>query len=432
MPKVGFQRCRASGRGRVESGCSRAATPVAPPLGRLGRAMVYGLCLWCAGVQAETVPGAAVEPPHAQAPLDCEAAVTFVLAEHPGIKAAQSGVLEARALADIMRWLARPELRVRTDASTRGDETRLGVRWPLAVPGVPGAKTAAAQSQVRWSSAEADALRAQVAAAVRLDYAAVRYARAQRGVLEQLAASARLHAQVVRQLTVAGTATALALESATLAAEEAREEAARARVHEELADRAVTRWTGQPAPAGSGPCASAPAFSVDAAVAARPDVRRAKAALAAADAEARATVRKRWLWPSFVQATLVHERGDDGVLLEAGVPLPLPNKQAIAAAARRQKLRFQLEAVERRARAEIEAAVAQVHAARARLTRWNAAAGTLARAQTVAVQAEQAGAAPDELWRLERHLTERQRHVNETRYELEKQEIKLRLRLGLP
>ena len=51
--------------------------------------------------------------------VGCEAAVEAVLKDHPLIEAAKASVREAEAKASVLRWVAEPELRMRTDAGTR-------------------------------------------------------------------------------------------------------------------------------------------------------------------------------------------------------------------------------------------------------------------------------------------------------------------------
>ena len=90
---------------------------------------LFAVCLdVSAGRAAEEAPAAALNTGRAKAPLDCDEAVTFALAGDPTILAAHSSVLEARAKMGIMRWLRRPELRLRQDANRDNDQTRVGVR----------------------------------------------------------------------------------------------------------------------------------------------------------------------------------------------------------------------------------------------------------------------------------------------------------------
>jgi hypothetical protein len=373
-------------------------------------------------------------PVVAAAPLDCDAVVAAVLAGHPALRAARSAVDEARAGASVLQWLSPPEVRARSDASTRTDQVRAGVRWALPAPGVATAKAAAAQARETLASAEADALAVRTAAAVRADFAALRYARARRRTLARLVDAATAHVSAAREQAAAGMVSALAEQSALLEVDDLQEQLAQARTGEEIARAVMQRWIDQPVALDGGTCATAVDAVPDDAVAQHPDVRAARDAATAAELEARAAGREHWAWPSFVQITWVRELSDrrDGVLLETGIPLPISTRETEAARARLQVRQFELQAAERRVRADIDAATAAEHEASDTLQRLEARADSIARAQALLDSGARAGADANELWRLQQQITEWEDRLNTAQHEVELRHIELRRALGRP
>jgi outer membrane protein TolC len=373
-------------------------------------------------------------PAVAEPPLDCDAVVAAVMAQDPALRAARAAVDEAQAGASMLQWLSSPEMRARSDASTRNDQVRAGVRWAPPAPGVATAKAAAAQARETRATAEADALAARTAAAVRADFAALWYAQARRQTLTRLVDAATAHVSAARTQAAAGVVSALAEQSAMLEVDDLREQLAQARAREEIARAAMQRWIDQPIALDGSMCAAAVDAVPDDAVAQHPDVRAARGAATAAEFEAKAATRDHWVWPSFLQVTWVRELDDrsDGVLLEAGIPLPISTRETEAARARLQVRQLDLQAAERRVRGDIDTATAAEHEASATLQRLEARADDITRAQALLDSGARAGADPNELWRLQRQIAEWQERVNAAHYQLELRRIELRRALGRP
>lgn len=366
--------------------------------------------------------------------VDCETAVNLVLADHPSVRAVESRVDEARASSAIVRWLERPEVRVRTDADTRAnDDVRLGVRLPLENPWAVAAREREAAERVLQRSAELDEVKAGLAAAVRTDYAGLRRARAARAIRDRLAERAREYLAAMEGLTKAGSATVLDRENAALVAAETEEEATRGREREDLARVAVARWNGG-APAGGGAtCAVVPDIVLEEAVANHASVRAAAARAAAAEAEASAVAAEQWLWPSFVEATWVREAQEsDGVLVEAGVRLPVPDRRVAGEKARARRFADERDATAAAVRVAIERAVAEERASRERVARLEGAGERLTSARSWAERGAAAGAAAEDLWDLERRIADWEQRLIEARYEAELRQIELRREMGLP
>ncbi|MBI4516369.1 MAG: TolC family protein [Deltaproteobacteria bacterium] len=385
---------------------------------KLRRRLVWSLLLAVLGARVDAA--------------DCDSVVAAAVAEDPAIRAAQAAVSEARAGASALRWLDPPEVRLRSDAATRNDQARLGVRWPLPGPGVASASAQAAQAREAMALAEVDALAARTAAAVRADCAELRHAREQRELSEHLMTAAARHSQAVQTRTSAGISTALAEEHALLDAAEAQEQALQARAREDAAVTAMRRWTAEPLALDRHVCIAPAEINAEDAAGRHPSVRLARAAVLAAESEDLAVQRRHWLWPSFVQVSWVRELSErhDGVLVETGVKLPLPDKETAASAARLDTRRFELQAAERRAEAEITAAAAAAGEAAAAVNRMEAGADSLARAQALVGSGTEAGADPQELWRLDRRLAERRQRLSTARYQAELKCIELRRMLG--
>lgn len=364
--------------------------------------------------------------------LDCETAVSYVLAHHPAVEAGRAGVLEARAATDLNRWLGDPELRVRTETLTRNRDTRVGLRLPVPGPGVPGAERRAAEAQLGASAAEADAVAAQIAAAVRADYALVRYAEARHAILAGLAEKAQERAALIGHMVEAGTATSLEQASASLEAREARDRAERAREARMMAEQAVRRWTGQPA--GTTDCAGLGAIDPEHAVESHPAVREARAEAEEAGANAFIARRERWPWPSFVEITWVREHGDgeNGVLFQAGIDLPVPSTSIEEALAREHRRRLESAAAEWTVRGDIQSAARDHAVARQVLERIEAESDEIRRIRALLAEGELEGASPDQLWSLHRRVAEWEERLNEARYETDLRAIELRLKSGRP
>ena len=128
----------------------------------------------------------------------------------------------------------------------------------------------------------------------------------------------------------------------------------------------------------------------------------------------------------------MREPGEEaGVIVRAGVLLPLPNNEAEAARARQQKRDYELDGVERRVQAEIEAATAKFHAAREVVQRLEAASDSIANVQSLVSRGREAGADANEIWRLDQRIADWQQRLNDARYEAEIAEIEVWLVSGL-
>jgi outer membrane protein TolC len=361
-------------------------------------------------------------------PLACEEAVLRVLAQYdtsPGGGTAPSSVA---------RWLAPPEVRVRSNLGTLNQQSRLGVRMPVPVPGVPSARAKADGARAAHAAAAVQATRARLAADVRTEYATARRARRQREVDERVARAARERASALARLTASGGATALDRETAALQAAAADDAVERARREEQSALEVIQARTGAPPELGNGTCATTPPTTADDTLPQNPEVRMAHEDVAAAEAEALLSQRRRWVWPSFVEMSWVHEeaRQQDGVLFQAGVEVPFPSGGASAPEVRRQELDLERRVTEERVRAEVERARARYEDARAALRHLEAEAPRLAGARDLAAQADRAGAAPEEIWNLEREIAAWERRTIEGEYDAAIAAIEWRLALGLP
>jgi outer membrane protein TolC len=239
---------------------------------------------------------------------------------------------------------------------------------------------------------------------------------------------------VVQRLLTAGTVTSLVVESALLAADDATEATEAARSRALQTEHALARWTdGHPADLAS-PCAPPPTGVLDDLVAQHPAVRAARAAATAAGDEAIVASRKQWFWPRFFEVTFVREFEDhtDGVLLQAGIPLPVPQPDASAAQAHQQRAQFERDAVEQRVRAAIEGALAQYQGAGTQLARLEAHDAAVAKTEALLARGEQEGAEWSQLWTLQERLAARQRRRTEAAYLVELRAITLRRVIGEP
>jgi outer membrane protein TolC len=365
--------------------------------------------------------------------LDCEEAVRLVTSEHPSVRAARAKTAEADAAASVLRWLDPPEVRLRTDAGTRDDERRVGLRWPLPAPGAARAKARAAEARRQEVAAEAALIGAKVAAQLRKEFATARHAREERRILEQLAQRAREHAETTEKLTEIGTVTALEREAVFLNAGEIEVKAARARSREEIALLAISQSIGGPATPSPAPCASAEETEIEASLGSHPETEAARQRVAAAAEESLIARREAWLWPSFIELTWAEapDNNQDGVLLQAGIEVPVVGRTLGEAVHHERQRRLAFESVQHELRARAEAAAARYQTARREREGLEAMRSRAEGARDLAEQASEAGAAPSDLWRLEERLADWEMRLNDAQYDEELARIELRLALGL-
>jgi len=395
--------------------------------------IVLGLALTsaaAAGARAQSATPGRGEVPGIKESLGCDEAVQAVLARYDTRVDAGSGA----ASASIAPWLAPPEIRVRSDLGTRDQESRVGVRMPVPVPGVPSARAKADGARAAHAAAAAQVVRAELSADVRKEYALARRARRDREVSERVAGVAHARASAVARLTESGGATALDRETAVLQAAAADDAAVRARREEQTAVQAIVTRTGVAPALEAEACASVPAAMADEALAQNPQLRMAQEDLAAAEADALLSKRRQWVWPSFVEMSWVHEeaRRQDGVLFQAGVEVPFPGSGVSAPEVRRQELDLERRVTEGRVRAEVERARARYDDAQATVQRLDAEAARLDGARALAARADRAGAVPEDVWNLEREIAAWERRKIEAEYQAAIAGIELRLALGMP
>ncbi len=410
-----------------------AAARQAAPDPRRRRAARLLACI--AFASAVGLRAQATQPVHAddtdvEQPLGCEEAVQSVLVQYDTRVDDGTGI----APSSIAPWLAPPEIRVRSDLGTRDQESRLGVRMPVPVPGVPSARAKADGARAAHAAAATQLVAARLSADVRKEYATARRARRERDVSERVARAAHGRAAAVARLTESGGATALDRETAALQAAAADDAVARARREEQSAVQAILTRTGRTPALEAGTCAAVPAAAADELLAENPQVRMAHEDLAEAEADALLSKRRQWVWPSFVEMSWVHEesRQQDGMLFQAGVEVPFPRGDASAPEVRRQQLDLERRVTEGRVRAEVERARARYEDAQATVQRLEAEASRLASARALAAQADRAGAAPEDVWNLEREIAAWERRAIEAEYDAAIAAIDLRLALGLP
>jgi cobalt-zinc-cadmium efflux system outer membrane protein len=225
--------------------------------------------------------------------------VAAALARDPRLAAARSRVEAAEGAVGAARTPPNPELEATAGVGAARESTARRNEWALAV-NVPldwlarrGAEVDAARAGVEEAAAEADALRAEVAAELWRLHAEASFGQLEVEALEASEAEAEALARLVRRRVEAGEGRPVEIPRVEIEVERVRNELAGARARRDGALARLGTWLGariarvRPAPAVSGPPAS------PGPIAAHPRVRIALARAAAARAEAAAARRSR-------------------------------------------------------------------------------------------------------------------------------------------
>ncbi len=376
-------------------------------------------------------PGAPDPSAATSDPADCEAAVAAALARHPLVKAAEAGIPVQHVAANAADELPVPEIRARDDARNPGGMLRVGVRVDLPVPGAASARVEAARAEGRHVAAEADFVRAEVAAEVRIAFAELTFAREMRRIRERQRTLALARRSEAEALLRAGAATVLAEQSAALRVLRAEAALAEAIQEEESAAVAIRRWAGLPPAAGPSACAAPPETPTD--LRTHPSVRAAVEEAQAADANAFAARRDAWAWPTFVELSWDHDDDDgDALLVATGLRLPWASGEADVAEAEATQAVAEARAALEEVEAEVAAARGALASARAALAHLEGAREVLGTVAALADRGEQGGADPREVIDLRERLEDYAADLAEARLRVDIAAAELRLALGLP
>ena len=364
--------------------------------------------------------------------LGCTAAIERVLREHPLLRRDNRKAREISESPSLWNYLSQPELRLRSDAGTRNHQTRVGMRLPLEVPGAIRAEQESLRGRIALNEAEFETVIIRTTAALRRSYAKLRHAYQERLRLAALLENARQILESTKAESKIGLVSILSESSAAIRVTEAQEELAAAQSREVLAEKMIRRWTKHAAEKTEIDCIELSSEDSIQQVGNHAAVRMAAGRAHSATSDVLAESRQGWLWPSFLEITWVGEReGDDGLLLQAGLELPLPRNGQSKAMHRERQMSYRLDRVREKVAADIDSAKARLQEAESAGQRSISAQGQIREAEKLLRRGHEVGADTGELWDLARSISSWQQRANQVQLDAALSSIDYRLALGL-